>query len=136
MVPLHWIQQIMAEEIKENEPVPSMISHFAHELKMYRISFRRLFCYDWVCVPLVYTQVNYGRRKMIGMFKVAALATYAYFGFCLFGRQFLESEKGEKIDLILPIFTIVQFFFFVGWFKVDQGSSHQDYDTFSRWDKT
>lgn len=35
----------------------SLVNQFVGELKSYRQSFRRLFCYDWVCVPLVYTQV-------------------------------------------------------------------------------
>ncbi|KIH55349.1 hypothetical protein ANCDUO_14495 [Ancylostoma duodenale] len=29
-------------------------------------------------------------------------------------------KAGKEIDLIVPIFTIVQFMFFVGWFKVGQ----------------
>jgi hypothetical protein len=80
------------------------------ELKTYRTSFRRLYGFDWACVPLVYTQV-------------AALATYAYFAFCLMGRQFLDPSKKYKhyeIDFIVPVYTIVQFLFFVGWFKVNK----------------
>uniref|UniRef100_A0A1I7WMX7 Bestrophin homolog n=1 Tax=Heterorhabditis bacteriophora TaxID=37862 RepID=A0A1I7WMX7_HETBA len=52
--------------------------------------------------------------------EVAALATYAFFFFTLFGRQCLipDIEARKEVDLILPIFTIVQFMFFVGWFKV------------------
>lgn len=53
--------------------------------------------------------------------QVAALATYAYFGFCLIGRQFLDPSRKYKhyeVDFVIPIFTIVQFLFFVGWFKV------------------
>ncbi|VDK44001.1 unnamed protein product [Anisakis simplex] len=110
LTPLHWIQQILSEEIKEHAPMASLTNHFVQELKQYRSSFRKLFCHDWVCVPLVYTQV-------------AALATYAYFGFCLMGRQFLDPHKKYKryeIDFVVPIFTIVQFLFFVGWFKVGQ----------------
>ncbi|VDM46281.1 unnamed protein product [Toxocara canis] len=110
MTPLHWVELIVADEVKDNAPMASLVGQFMHELKKYREAFRKLFCYDWVCVPLVYTQV-------------AALATYAYFGFCLLGRQFLDPEKKYKnyeIDLVVPIFTIVQFLFFVGWFKVGQ----------------
>uniref|UniRef100_A0A915BQ29 Bestrophin homolog n=1 Tax=Parascaris univalens TaxID=6257 RepID=A0A915BQ29_PARUN len=110
MTPLHWVQQILADEIKDNAPMASLTNQFVQELKQYRSALRKLFCHDWVCVPLVYTQV-------------AALATYAYFAFCLLGRQFLDPEKKYKryeIDFVVPIFTIVQFLFFVGWFKVGQ----------------
>ncbi|RCN28702.1 hypothetical protein ANCCAN_25555 [Ancylostoma caninum] len=74
-------------------------------MKRYRTSFRKLFCHDWVCVPLVYTQV-------------AALATYSFFVFCLLGRQQFDSD--DEFDTVFPIFTIVQFLFYVGWFKVGQ----------------
>ncbi|EPB67639.1 Bestrophin [Ancylostoma ceylanicum] len=78
---------------------------FTNEMKRYRTSFRKLFCHDWVCVPLVYTQV-------------AALATYSFFVFCLLGRQHFDSD--DEFDTVFPIFTVVQFLFYVGWFKVGQ----------------
>ncbi|CAJ0932930.1 unnamed protein product, partial [Mesorhabditis belari] len=106
MAPLHWVQQILQDEVKDNNPTTSLVNNFVTELKLYRQSFRKLFSYDWVCVPLVYTQV-------------AALATYAFFFFCLFGRQFLDGDS-KTFDLKIPFFLIVQFLFFVGWFKVGQ----------------
>ncbi|KAL3997739.1 Bestrophin RFP-TM chloride channel family protein [Acanthocheilonema viteae] len=110
MIPLHWVQQIVMDELNDNAPPQAIVNQFMQELRAYRTAFRKLFCYDWVCVPLVYTQV-------------AALATYTYFGFCLIGRQYLDPSKkyrNHEVDLIIPIFTIVQFLFFVGWFKVGQ----------------
>ncbi|VDK87816.1 unnamed protein product [Onchocerca ochengi] len=111
MVPLHWVQQIVMDEVNDNPQAHlALVNSFMQELKTYRASLRKLFSYDWVCVPLVYTQV-------------AALATYAYFGFCLIGRQYLDPSKKYRdydVDLVIPIFTIVQFLFFVGWFKVGQ----------------
>ncbi|VDM67865.1 unnamed protein product [Strongylus vulgaris] len=61
------------------------------------------------------------KKKLKGKM-VAALATYAFFFFALFGRQNLipEMQAGKEIDLMIPVFTIVQFMFFVGWFKVGQ----------------
>ncbi|GMT24548.1 hypothetical protein PFISCL1PPCAC_15845, partial [Pristionchus fissidentatus] len=102
MTPLHWVQQIMAEEVTKNDMPVTFLTNFVSELKSFRTSFRRLFCHDWVCVPLVYTQV-------------AAIATYGFFFFALFGRQ---SIGGSTVDTIFPIFTVVQFLFFVGWYKV------------------
>ncbi|KAK6034186.1 Bestrophin [Cooperia oncophora] len=97
------------ETLEENSPPTAFINNFVSELKTYRQSLRKLFCYDWVCVPLVYTQV-------------AALATYSFFFFTLFGRQVLHSEvkAGRQIDSVLPLFAIIQFMFLVGWFKVGQ----------------
>ncbi|VDK36802.1 unnamed protein product [Gongylonema pulchrum] len=57
MTPLHWVQQIVMDEVRDNAPSPALINHLMQELKAYRIAFRKLFSYDWVCVPLVYTQV-------------------------------------------------------------------------------
>ncbi|WKY05827.1 hypothetical protein Q1695_006214 [Nippostrongylus brasiliensis] len=109
MAPLHWIQQLMAKEEQENKPVAAFLNSFANELKGFRQTLRKLYSYDWVCVPLVYTQV-------------AALATYTFFFFSLFGRQTLipEVKAGKQVDSFLPLFTIFQFMFFVGWFKVGQ----------------
>ncbi|CAB3406401.1 unnamed protein product [Caenorhabditis bovis] len=108
MTPIHWIQHIL-RQVEENKPTASLLNHFVAELRIFRQSLRKLYSYDWVCVPLVYTQV-------------AALATYAFFFFSLFGRQTLipDVESGKEIDLRIPLFTIVQFLFFVGWFKVGQ----------------
>ncbi len=107
-MPLQWVQKVIMDEVRDNSPLPALVNNFLQELKLYRSSFRRLFCYDWVCIPLVYTQV-------------AALATYGYFAFCLLGRQYLDTtskHKSYEIDIYVPIFTIMQFVFFVGWFKV------------------
>lgn len=70
-----------------------------------------LFQYDWVNIPLVYTQVT-------------TMATYAFFALCLLGRQFLDPTKNyarSPIDLYFPVFTVVQFMFYVGWLKVELG---------------
>lgn len=98
-----------------------MVNNLLAELKSYRGNLRKLFAYDWVSVPLVYTQV-------------AALATYAFFFFALFGRYFnnftktryhrqtilSDVQSGKDLEMPVPIFLIVQFLFFVGWFKVGQ----------------
>lgn len=62
--------------------------------------------YDWVDIPLVYTQV-------------VTLATYGYFAFCLLARQSLLAQ-GPELDLVFPLFTALEFLFFVGWMKVGE----------------
>ncbi|KAB7504533.1 Bestrophin-1, partial [Armadillidium nasatum] len=63
-----------------------------------------LLSYDWISIPLVYTQV-------------VTLAVYSFFVGTLIGRQFVGVED-EKIDLFVPWFTLLQFFFYMGWLKV------------------
>ncbi|PAV77280.1 hypothetical protein WR25_22901 [Diploscapter pachys] len=123
MAPLHWIQQIVRKEEEENKPTAGLMGAFLTELKIFRQNLRRLYVYDWINVPLVYTQV-------------ACVATYAFFMFSLFGRQTLlpDIESGKEIDIYFPIFATVQFLFFVGWFKVGQdlmrpwGQDEDDYE--------
>ncbi|GBO04903.1 Bestrophin-1, partial [Araneus ventricosus] len=78
------------------------------ELHVFRGNCGMLFSYDWVSIPLVYTQV-------------VTLAIYTYFLATVMGRQYLDPEKGypgHEVDLYIPIFTILQFFFYMGWLKV------------------
>uniref|UniRef100_A0A0K0CU88 Bestrophin homolog n=1 Tax=Angiostrongylus cantonensis TaxID=6313 RepID=A0A0K0CU88_ANGCA len=105
MAPLHWAQQLVSVEVESGRAPSGYLFTFVNELKQYRTSFRKLFCHDWVCVPLVYSQV-------------ASLATYSFFLFCLFGRQHIDDDGG--FDTVFPIFTVAQFLFYVGWFKVGQ----------------
>ncbi|XP_045606217.1 bestrophin-2 [Procambarus clarkii] len=59
-------------------------------------------------VPLVYTQV-------------VTIAVYSFFFFSVLGEQFLRTDQGyanHTIDLYIPIFALLQLFFYVGWIKV------------------
>ncbi|KAK6038455.1 Bestrophin [Cooperia oncophora] len=58
IAPLLWIQQLVTVEVESGRAATNYLSVFANEMKQYRSSFRKLFCHDWVCVPLVYTQVK------------------------------------------------------------------------------
>ncbi|XP_067125553.1 bestrophin-2a-like [Centruroides vittatus] len=68
-----------------------------------------LWSYDWISVPLVYTQV-------------VTLATYAFYVACIFGRQYVDNTSdfppGHRFEYYLPIFTILQLFFYMGLLKV------------------
>ena len=53
--------------------------------------------------------------------QVVTLAVYTFFVACLIGRQFLDPKQGypgHDLDLYVPIFTLLQFFFYSGWLKV------------------
>ncbi|XP_023806004.1 bestrophin-2 [Oryzias latipes] len=95
------------------------------ELNAFRGKCSLLFHYDMVSVPLVYTQV-------------VTLAVYSFFLVCLIGRQFLDPSQGYQghdLDLYVPIFTLLQFFFYAGWLKVAEqlinpfGEDDDDFET-------
>lgn len=57
--------------------------------------------------------------------QVVTVAVYSFFLACLIGRQFLDPAQGypgHNVDFYLPVFTLLQFFFYVGWLKVTNGS--------------
>ncbi|XP_064311310.1 bestrophin-4 [Phalacrocorax carbo] len=95
------------------------------ELNLYRAKCSMLFHYDWISIPLVYTQV-------------VTIAVYSFFAFCLIGRQFLEPlEPGQEgdLDMYVPLPTLLQFFFYAGWLKVAEqiinpfGEDDDDFET-------
>ncbi|XP_007246772.3 bestrophin-2 [Astyanax mexicanus] len=95
------------------------------ELNKFRGKCSLLFHYDMISVPLVYTQV-------------VTLAVYSFFLVCLIGRQFLDPRQaypGHDLDLYVPIFTLLQFFFYAGWLKVAEqlinpfGEDDDDFET-------
>ncbi|XP_064169075.1 bestrophin-2 [Anguilla rostrata] len=96
-----------------------------NELNSLRSQCMKLYSYDWISLPLVYTQV-------------ATVAVYTFFLACLIGRQFLDPAQGypgHDLDFYLPIFTLLQFFFYFGWLKVAEqlinpfGEDDDDFET-------
>ncbi|XP_029909460.1 bestrophin-2 [Myripristis murdjan] len=95
------------------------------ELNSLRTKCLKLYGYDWISLPLVYTQV-------------VTVAVYSFFLACLIGRQFLDPAQGypgHDLDFYLPVFTLLQFFFYVGWLKVAEqlinpfGEDDDDFET-------
>ena len=60
--------------------------------------------------------------------QVVTLATYLFFIFTIVGRQKIDGYQGDKrmpsgrivldIDLYFPVYTVLQFFFYMGLLKV------------------
>ncbi|KAK6732130.1 hypothetical protein RB195_016485 [Necator americanus] len=106
-LPIQWLLSLvtLARDEGRIEGEVIYVSLF-DRIAGFRAKLINLFLFDWVPVPLVYTQVVH-------------LAVYSYFGFALLGRQYLEREGVKKsIDLYIPIMSILQFTFIVGWVKV------------------
>lgn len=52
--------------------------------------------------------------------QVVTLAVYTYFATTLISQQFLDPTKnydGYETDFYIPIFTMLQFVFYMGWLK-------------------
>ncbi|XP_053498390.1 bestrophin-1 [Ictalurus furcatus] len=101
------------------------LSAILNELNTLRSQCMKLYSYDWISLPLVYTQV-------------VTVAVYSFFLTCLIGRQFLDPAQGyqgHNLDFYLPVFTLLQFFFYVGWLKVAEqlinpfGEDDDDFET-------
>ncbi|XP_060462903.2 bestrophin-1 isoform X1 [Panthera onca] len=104
---------------------PVLLQSLLNEMNVLRTQCGLLFAYDWISIPLVYTQV-------------VTVAVYSFFLACLIGRQFLNPAKaypGHELDLVVPVFTFLQFFFYAGWLKVAEqlinpfGEDDDDFET-------
>ncbi|KAK2505185.1 hypothetical protein MC885_012535 [Smutsia gigantea] len=125
-VPFIWFGNLAAKARKEGRIRDSVdLQSLMTEMNQYRSWCSLLFGYDWVGIPLVYTQV-------------VTLAVYTFFFACLIGRQFLDPTQGyagHDLDLYIPIFTLLQFFFYAGWLKVAEqlinpfGEDDDDFET-------
>ncbi|XP_053544289.1 bestrophin-3 isoform X2 [Ictalurus punctatus] len=108
-IPVVWFTNLASKARKEGRIQDSMdLQIILTEMNKFRTWCSTLFGYDWVGIPLVYTQV-------------VTLAVYTFFSACIIGRQFLDPAQGypgHDLDLYVPIFTLLQFIFYSGWLKV------------------
>jgi len=115
-VPCTWFVFRLQEATKQGKLLNQYaLENIMREFCEFRAKCGLLWCYDWVSIPMVYTQV-------------VTLATYVFFIFTIIGRQKLEGYGESKrmpsgrisldIDLYIPIFTVLQFFFYMGLLKV------------------
>ncbi|XP_035729405.1 bestrophin-4-like isoform X1 [Vespa mandarinia] len=108
-IPCTWFINLL-KEARRNHRLPDAqgLKIIMEEFNDFRSKCGLLWSYDWVSIPLVYTQV-------------VTLATYSFFAVALVGRQYIEGNQKQfqlKVDIYCPLFTILQFFFFMGLLKV------------------
>ncbi|XP_078264223.1 bestrophin-4 [Rhinoraja longicauda] len=125
-IPCVWFTNLAAQARREGRIRDDVaLRLLMDELNLHRAKCSLLFHYDWISIPLVYTQV-------------VTIAVYSFFACCLIGRQFLEPKPGhedDKIDIYVPVFTLLQFFFYAGWLKVAEqiinpfGEDDDDFET-------
>nr|CAD7430605.1 unnamed protein product [Timema monikensis] len=113
-LPIVWAASIVTRARKEGRIRDDFaVKTIIDELNKFRGQCGLLLSYDNISVPLVYTQV-------------VTLACYSYFITCVMGRQWLDindethvlHKHNNVVDLYFPIFTTLQFFFYMGWLKV------------------
>lgn len=111
-LPIVWAASIVTRARKEGRIRDDFaVKTIIDELNKFRGQCGLLLNYDSISVPLVYTQV-------------VTLATYSFFITSVMGRQWLDITEGSlknhrnPIDLYFPVFTTLQFFFYMGWLKV------------------
>ncbi|XP_078693582.1 bestrophin-4-like [Branchiostoma floridae x Branchiostoma belcheri] len=125
-LPLNWFCNLVTKCRREGRVQdPYTFRTLIEESNSIRGSLAMLYSYDWISVPLVYTQV-------------VTVAVYTFFLSCLMGRQWLDPTKqypGYEVDMYVPIFTILQFLFYMGWLKVAEqlinpfGQDDDDFET-------
>ncbi|XP_022250623.1 uncharacterized protein LOC106466270 isoform X2 [Limulus polyphemus] len=108
-LPAQWFSALTLRAQKERRIKDSIqMQALLNEMLTFRGLCGTMLSYDWISLPLAYTQV-------------VTIATYTYFVAQLMGRQYLDPDMGYTgyvIDLYVPVFTLLQFFFYVGWLKV------------------
>ncbi|KAL1115961.1 hypothetical protein AAG570_005456, partial [Ranatra chinensis] len=108
-LPIVWAASIVTRARKEGRIRDDFaVKTIIDELNKFRGQCGLLLNYDSISVPLVYTQV-------------VTLATYSFFITSAIGRQWLDiadAKRRNPIDLYFPVFSTLQFFFYMGWLKV------------------
>uniref|UniRef100_A0A8D8LS60 Bestrophin homolog n=2 Tax=Cacopsylla melanoneura TaxID=428564 RepID=A0A8D8LS60_9HEMI len=112
-LPLTWATNILTRARREATITSDhMVQTILTEFSDMRWRLGSLIGYDNVNLPLVYTQV-------------VTISVYTYFLAALVGAQITEPRlkpgeeaRPEDMDVYIPIFTVLQFCFYLGWLKV------------------
>ncbi|XP_064454636.1 titin-like isoform X2 [Ornithodoros turicata] len=110
-IPCTWFINLLREARNECRITDAQgVKLILEEFNDFRAKCGLLWSYDWISIPLVYTQV-------------VTLATYAFFGAALFGTQYIDSKDPiinakHHFDFYVPIFTVIQYFLYMGLLKV------------------
>lgn len=108
-MPIVWASSIVTRARKEGRIHDDFaVKTIIDELNKFRGQAGVLIAYDTISVPLVYTQV-------------VTLAVYTYFMTAIMAQQFVETDVKSSslgINQYFPVFTTLQFFFYMGWLKV------------------
>lgn len=110
-MPIVWASSIITRARKEGRIRDDFaVKTLIDELNKFRGQTGLLISYDTISIPLVYTQV-------------VTLAVYSFFLTSIMGSQWYQEKTVadgvlNHIDFYFPVFTMLQFFFYMGWLKV------------------
>ncbi|GMS93404.1 hypothetical protein PENTCL1PPCAC_15579, partial [Pristionchus entomophagus] len=125
--PIKWAMEYVRMAREEGMITSdNAVQDIYQELLKLRGKLLSTFLYDWVPVPLNYTQIVF-------------IAVRMYFVVELLGRQFLDPTRvgphRHSIDCYVPFLSIYQFIVYVGWVKVAEallnpfGEDDDDFET-------
>ncbi|KRZ80192.1 Protein pelota -like protein [Trichinella papuae] len=101
-IPIQWCCTLLCKARKESLIENDLLlNQMIDDIMNYRQNLMMLLNYDWI--------------------SVVTIAVYGFFAASLMARQYLNPSKnypGHNVDLYVPIFTILQFVFYMGWLKV------------------
>ncbi|VDK58509.1 unnamed protein product [Anisakis simplex] len=108
-MPFQWALAL-CQEARTQQKIASdiILQKVGEEIKLFRTNMAILCNFDWVPLPIMYPQL-------------IVLAVHTYFLICLLSRQFIISDDAANkslMDLFLPVMTVLQFTFYMGWLKV------------------
>ncbi|XP_074594690.1 uncharacterized protein LOC141850059 isoform X2 [Brevipalpus obovatus] len=114
-IPCTWFINLLREARQECRITDSSgLKLIMEEFNEFRSKCGLLWSYDWVSIPLVYTQV-------------VTIATYSFFIASLFGRQPIDInpkvfnvEIEHRYEPYIPVFTILQFLLYMGLLKLGE----------------
>ncbi|XP_076343877.1 bestrophin-4-like [Tachypleus tridentatus] len=107
-IPAQWFASLTMRARKEGRIKDSIqMNALFMEMLTFRGLCGNMLNYDWVSIPLLYTQV-------------VTIVTYTFFLTHLMSKQNLESDSNRvgEVNFYVPFFTLFQLFFYMGWLKV------------------
>ena len=132
-LPMNWSANLVMNAEKERIICnPNYLVEILSEINKIRGMNGNLLAYDWINIPIIYTQL-------------VTIAVYSYFATALFGRQTLDISAAGKTILgyeniggifnIIPLYLMLEFLFYVGWLKAAEvlinpyGEDDDDFET-------
>ncbi|BHF70238.1 chloride channel activity [Sparganum proliferum] len=108
-LPVIWAMDLITQMREEGAiPMTTGVDLLCRELRIFRRGFGEVYAYNYINVPLAYTQIS-------------TIAIYSYFILSIFAWQLLDPAQnysGHNIDLYIPLFGLLRLAFIMGWLKV------------------
>ncbi|KAL7059781.1 hypothetical protein AAHC03_014030 [Spirometra sp. Aus1] len=108
-LPVVWATDLITQMGEEGAiPMAPGVDILCTALRTFRGGFGAVYAYNYINVPLAYTQIS-------------TIAIYSYFILSIFAWQLLDpaqNYRGHNIDMYIPLFGLIRLAFYMGWLKV------------------